>query len=210
MKEKGFWRCRHARRLFLGGDIMKYSLAASVAASLLAIVVAAPAQAVLIDATTIIPDSEVIINLNGTGLDWVYAGPIAPNEFGAGNIQPATYRAAEGWRVATAAEWALRPLWTDFLRPGASIPAGYSTSDHSSYRFTSEYWSDYTHVDFGDYEQDRVTDGVNGVISGVPETIYVRSSVSAAVPEPATWAMMILGFGVVGFAMRRKTVLRFV
>jgi hypothetical protein len=27
-----------------------------------------------------------------------------------------------------------------------------------------------------------------------------------AVPEPATWAMMILGFGLVGFAMRRRTV----
>ena len=26
----------------------------------------------------------------------------------------------------------------------------------------------------------------------------------APVPEPATWAMMILGFGVVGFAMRRR------
>jgi len=27
----------------------------------------------------------------------------------------------------------------------------------------------------------------------------------AAVPEPATWAMMILGLGMVGFAMRRRT-----
>ncbi|MEH3120469.1 MAG: PEPxxWA-CTERM sorting domain-containing protein [Sphingomonas phyllosphaerae] len=27
---------------------------------------------------------------------------------------------------------------------------------------------------------------------------------AGAVPEPATWAMMMLGFGVVGFAMRRK------
>ena len=26
----------------------------------------------------------------------------------------------------------------------------------------------------------------------------------AVVPEPATWAMMLLGFGVIGFAMRRK------
>ena len=26
----------------------------------------------------------------------------------------------------------------------------------------------------------------------------------AAVPEPATWAMMLLGFGAVGFAMRRR------
>lgn len=32
----------------------------------------------------------------------------------------------------------------------------------------------------------------------------------AAVPEPATWSMMILGFGAIGYAMRRKTVLRFV
>ena len=30
-------------------------------------------------------------------------------------------------------------------------------------------------------------------------------SVSAAVPEPATWAMMIVGFGLAGYAMRRRT-----
>lgn len=30
------------------------------------------------------------------------------------------------------------------------------------------------------------------------------SSVQAAVPEPASWAMMIMGFGVVGLAMRRR------
>ena len=29
---------------------------------------------------------------------------------------------------------------------------------------------------------------------------------SSAVPEPATWAMMIMGFGVVGYAMRRRRV----
>jgi hypothetical protein len=32
---------------------------------------------------------------------------------------------------------------------------------------------------------------------------------SAAVPEPATWAMMILGFAVVGYAMRRRPKLRY-
>lgn len=31
-------------------------------------------------------------------------------------------------------------------------------------------------------------------------------AVSPAVPEPATWAMMTLGFGAMGFAMRRKKV----
>ncbi|WP_081668621.1 PEPxxWA-CTERM sorting domain-containing protein [Sphingomonas phyllosphaerae] len=36
------------------------------------------------------------------------------------------------------------------------------------------------------------------------------TNLAASVPEPASWMMMILGFGVVGYAMRRKTVLRFV
>ena len=31
------------------------------------------------------------------------------------------------------------------------------------------------------------------------------SPVAAAVPEPATWAMMLIGFGAVGFGMRRRT-----
>ena len=36
-------------------------------------------------------------------------------------------------------------------------------------------------------------------------SFFQSSSVSsaAAVPEPATWAMMLLGFGGIGFAMRR-------
>jgi hypothetical protein len=28
--------------------------------------------------------------------------------------------------------------------------------------------------------------------------------VNSAVPEPATWAMMLLGFGAIGFSMRRR------
>lgn len=32
----------------------------------------------------------------------------------------------------------------------------------------------------------------------------VTSDVTGAVPEPATWAMMLVGFGVAGYAMRRR------
>lgn len=37
-------------------------------------------------------------------------------------------------------------------------------------------------------------------------TVFARLGAGAtgAVPEPATWAMMILGFGLVGFALRRR------
>ncbi|MBT9472342.1 MAG: PEPxxWA-CTERM sorting domain-containing protein [Phenylobacterium sp.] len=37
----------------------------------------------------------------------------------------------------------------------------------------------------------------------------VSIGVSSAVPEPATWAMMIMGFGLVGSAMRRRQALHF-
>lgn len=34
-------------------------------------------------------------------------------------------------------------------------------------------------------------------------------TINPAVPEPATWAMMILGFGVVGWSLRKRTAVRF-
>ena len=43
------------------------------------------------------------------------------------------------------------------------------------------------------------TGGLDGSYSGV-----LSFSQSGAVPEPATWAMMILGFGAVGAGMRRR------
>ena len=40
------------------------------------------------------------------------------------------------------------------------------------------------------------------------DAIIDNLSVSGAVPEPATWALMILGFGAVGGAMRRRAAMR--
>ena len=50
----------------------------------------------------------------------------------------------------------------------------------------------------------RVTLDVNGM-SGGPQSFSVDAQLGAGVPEPATWAMMIGGFGLVGGAMRRRT-----
>lgn len=48
-----------------------------------------------------------------------------------------------------------------------------------------------------------------GFDSAANTGITATTDIPAAVPEPGTWAMMILGFGVIGYAMRRRTVVRF-
>ena len=46
-------------------------------------------------------------------------------------------------------------------------------------------------------------DVTGGTVSSVSQ-IRIGQAAAAVVPEPATWAMMLLGFGAVGFAMRRR------
>jgi hypothetical protein len=49
--------------------------------------------------------------------------------------------------------------------------------------------------------------GYDDEISNVDDNhddMIIRVTVSPAIPEPGTWAMMLLGFGAVGYAMRRR------
>lgn len=55
---------------------------------------------------------------------------------------------------------------------------------------------------------DNITGGVWQPANGTLKLLYSansQSQVLAAVPEPATWAMMIAGFGLVGGALRRRS-----
>lgn len=46
--------------------------------------------------------------------------------------------------------------------------------------------------------------GTNGYLTVLPVTSGEITRATAAVPEPGTWAMMLMGFGTVGFTMRRR------
>ncbi len=58
----------------------------------------------------------------------------------------------------------------------------------------------------------------DGAVDNVAIDLGSKGKISAnfqlnaapAVPEPATWAMMMLGFGIVGYSLRRKTTMRFI
>ncbi len=47
---------------------------------------------------------------------------------------------------------------------------------------------------------------LTSIVSG-SSTLRI-SAVAAAVPEPTTWAMMLVGFGSIGYAMRRRSKVR--
>jgi hypothetical protein len=63
-----------------------------------------------------------------------------------------------------------------------------------------------TGFDFGDYgynlwPRDPLTQGVAGVSDFAPDNDVFKASF---VPEPATWALLIAGFGTIGMAARRR------
>ena len=65
---------------------------------------------------------------------------------------------------------------------------------------TTEFWNlDDTLLASGQYT--LVINGNNSDTGALAGTITITDH---GVPEPATWAMMVLGFGAVGFALRRK------
>ena len=65
---------------------------------------------------------------------------------------------------------------------------------------TTEFWRLANPVMLGASQYTLSINGNNSGAGSLGGSITIRQ----AVPEPATWAMMLIGFGAVGFAMRRR------
>ena len=66
---------------------------------------------------------------------------------------------------------------------------------------TNEYWRLANPVQLGASQYTLSINGNNSGAGSLGGSITISPS---AVPEPATWAMMLFGFGAVGFALRRR------
>ncbi|MFD1788149.1 cistern family PEP-CTERM protein [Sphingomonas floccifaciens] len=70
--------------------------------------------------------------------------------------------------------------------------------------FTLNYATGQTNLTVDNFAARWQAAGANNNLS-----LSATGTITSAVPEPATWAMMMLGFGVVGYGMRRRTAVRF-
>lgn len=59
-------------------------------------------------------------------------------------------------------------------------------------------------TDIGAYAGISYSDGANSFFGGINTLAYAGTEATPAVPEPASWGLMILGFGAVGGAMRYR------
>lgn len=123
-------------------------------------------------------------------LDWTWAAPVSSVDwYGYNTLSDPSLH---GWRFATETEWETRPDASAFLVGGTVIQS-------------AVYWN--TTFDYVDYS-DGVYGYLNRTLDASDDALdiwYVRDHASSgAVPEPASWALMLGGFGLVGAAMRSR------
>ena len=75
---------------------------------------------------------------------------------------------------------------------------GTITGTHAWQNYTGLFTATSTSTTF------MISEGVGGGNAGV----FLDNINVSAVPEPATWAMILLGFGLIGFAMRKRSNVR--
>jgi hypothetical protein len=90
-------------------------------------------------------------------------------------------------------QWAVYGSNTDAAAGGTWVNGSLGLNDEGSHALGG--WGTYQYYNF-------LSLGTNGQAFG--NVLLSSFAVTPSVPEPATWAMMLLGFGAVGFAMRRN------
>lgn len=119
----------------------------------------------------------------GSSLD-SYTGFAGPASFGTGGLMYATDNAGTAFAVNG----------TNFGTPVVFVQSGYVSGSAIASTLT---FANSTFASLG------LDQGVYAYASS-NDTVTVRIGSVAAVPEPATWAMMVGGFGMLGSALRRR------
>ena len=178
------------------------------ASAMLAAFAAAPASAAL---NVALPANTYI---TFGGLDWAWASPCSPTGCNGGqDVLDLSFQGGLGWRLPTAAELLARPAPSDFSFRGANVPFGGTSVEGTIFNggMPGDGACAAAYFTAGFFNQCNYGDALINAIFGVyfdpnernVETWLVRGG-NGGVPEPASWAMLIAGFGLVGAAMRRR------
>lgn len=116
--------------------------------------------------------------------------------------------AGDGFPAGTSANSDSSYLLTLIFGDGATISGQYDGSTFLNGTSSTVGALTYTLTGFGwDRSPADNVSAFSAVSGGDPSDYsgqFAYTMQTAAVPEPATWAMMLLGFGAIGFAMRRR------
>jgi Domain of unknown function (DUF4394)/PEP-CTERM motif len=84
-----------------------------------------------------------------------------------------------------------------------SLGVGLTNTNHASFDISGTSGIAYLSIDSAFYTLNLAT-GATTFVDTIGSGPLIGFTATGAVPEPATWGMMILGFGIIGSTMRRR------